>query len=460
MARVLVTGVAPLPFENQRINYALNNRTWLIAKALMEEGHQVCLLGLRVKGAYFDEERLDEILFQKIHANLSYYSLAREVFRPKLLNRHYRDFRPDCIVGAGTVPSSYAVRIRTDKPMWADLFGSLLAEAQAKAAVYDDDFYPAFWRRLEIMTLKRADIFSTVSIPQKYAVIGELGLLGRLNKHTLNYDFIRVMPICLDDEPFSHSKVVLRNKLVNEDDFVIFWSGGYNTWTDVDMLFVGLVKAMADNKKIRFVSTGGAIERHDDITFSRFVGKVKPSGFSERFIFLGWIPTHDVGNYYLESDVGINIDRFSYEAFLGGRNRINEMMKASLPIITTKISEISDLVEKKELGITVPLGDSDALAGAILSMAADPARLRRYRENLAKYSLQELSYKTVMNPLKEWVRDPRVAPDFGKKVRGRRFSALQKSQYLARQGSFIFKKEGMKGILRQAKKFFKGLVRS
>ncbi|MCX6576986.1 MAG: glycosyltransferase [Candidatus Aminicenantes bacterium] len=460
MARVLVTGVAPLPFENQRKNYALNNRTWLIAKALMEEGHQVCLLCLRVKGAYFDEERLDEILFQKIHANLSYYSLAREVFRPKLLNRHYRDFRPDCIVGAGTVPSSYAARIRTDKPMWADLFGSLLAEAQAKAAVYDDDFYPAFWRRLEIMTLKRADIFSTVSIPQKYAVIGELGLLGRLNKHTLNYDFVRVIPICLDDEPFSHSKIVLRNKLVHEDDFVILWCGGYNTWTDVETLFDGLVKAMAKNRKIKFVSTGGAIERHDEMTFSRFINKVKQSRFSEKFIFSGWIPTQDVGNYYLESDVGINVDRFSYEALLGARNRLNEMMKASLPIITTKIAEISGLVEKKELGITYPIGDSDALAGAILSLADDPARLKRYKENLANYSLQELSYKTLMHPLREWVKDPMVAPDFGKKVRSDHFSSLRKGQYLARQVSLILKKEGVKGVIRQAKKSIKGLTKS
>ena len=460
MARVLVTGVAPLPFENQRINYALNNRTWLIARALMEEGHQVCLLGLRVKGAYYDEERIDEILFQKIQENLSYYSLAREVFRPKLLNRHYRDFRPDCIVGAGTVPSSYAVRIRTDKPIWADLFGSLLAEAQAKAAVYDDDFFPAFWRRLEIMTLKRADIFSTVSTPQKYAVIGELGLLGRLNKHTLNYDFVRVMPICLDDEPFSHSKIVLRNKLVHEDDFVILWSGGYNTWTDVETLFDGLLKAMGKNNKIRFVSTGGAIERHDEMTFSRFFNKVKQSGFSEKFIFLGWIPTQDVGNYYLESDVGINVDRFSYEALLGARNRLNEMMKASLPIITTKIAEISGLIEKKGLGITYPIGDSDALAGAILSLADEPARLKKYKENLANYSLQELSYKTLMRPLKEWVRDPRLAPDFGKKVRSDHFSSLQKGQYLARQASLIFKKEGAKGVIRQAKKSLKGLTKS
>ncbi len=218
--------------------------------------------------------------------------------------------------GDGAVPSSLAVQIKTGKPIWADLFGSLLAEAQAKAEVYSDNFYTSYWRKFEVLTLKRADMFSTVSMPQKYSLIGELGILGRLNRYTLNYDFIQVMPICFDEEPFQHQKNALRNVRVKADDFVIFWSGGYNTWTDAETLFRGLVKAMERNEKIKFVSTGGAIDRHDDITFAKFCDDVRQSKYQDRFIFLGWVPTADVPNFYLESDVGINIDRFSYEAML------------------------------------------------------------------------------------------------------------------------------------------------
>ncbi len=459
MSRILIIGVAPLPFENQKKNYALNNRTWLVSKALKEDGHQVLLVASRVKGAYYDEEDQPDILYQEIDSNLAYYSVKRQTFSTRLLCRYARDFQPDCIVGVGTIPSSYAVKIRSDRPKWADLFGSLLAEAQVKAKVYDDDFYSSYWRRYELATLRKADKFSTVSTPQKFSVVGELGMLGRLNKKTVDYEFVHVMPIAVDEEPFEHTKWILRNQKVADDDFVIFWSGGYNTWTDVDTLFDGLIKAMEQNKKIKFVSTGGAIERHDDITFSRFKEKVQKSKFKEHFIFLGWIPTEDVGNCYLESDVGINIDRYSYEAVLGARNRINEMIKAGLPVITTKISEISHVIEDNEFGLTFPIGGSDELTEVILSLAEDPVLLKRFKDNLERYPLEDFSYKKIMQPLKLWVRNPKQAPDFGKIDKRSNIYFLQRTRYLLKEAFFILKRKGLKELSHQAVLYLRGMIK-
>lgn len=459
MSRILIVGVAPLPFENQKRNYALNNRTWLLSKALVEEDHSVLLIASRVKGAYYDEETQPDVISRKIDSNLTYYSVRRQTFGARLLNRHARDFRPDCIIGVGTPSASHAVEIKSEKPKWADLFGSLLAEAQVKAMVYDDNFYASYWRRFELVTLKKADKFSTVSVPQKFSVIGELSLLGRLNKYTVDYEFVHVMPIAVDEEPFEHTKWMIRKKKVADDDFVIFWSGGYNTWTDVDALFDGLVKAMEQNRRIKFVSTGGAIERHDDLTFSRFKEKVQQSEFSDHFIFLGWIPTEDVGNCYLESDIGINIDRFSYEAVLGARNRINEMFKAELPVITTRISEISHIIEDKELGLTFPIGDSDGLAGAILALADDPGLLNRFKNNLSTYPVEDFSYKKIMRPLKEWVRDPKLAPDAGKKISRSNFYVLQRARYLKKEASITLKRRGMRALFHQAILFFSDLIK-
>jgi glycosyltransferase involved in cell wall biosynthesis len=459
MSRILIVGAAPLPFENQKKNYALNNRTWLVSKALKEEDHQVLLIASRVKGAYYDEESQPDILYREIDANFAYCSIRRQTFGISLLNRYARDFRPDCIVGVGTPLSSYAVKIKSEKPKWADLFGSLLAEAQVKARVYDDDFYSFYWRSLELITLKKADKFSTVSMPQRFCVIGELGILGRLNKHTVDYEFVHVMPIAVDEEPFQHTKWIIRNKKVADDDFVIFWSGGYNTWTDVDTLFEGLVKAMAQNGKIKFVSTGGAIERHDDLTFSKFKEKVQHSKFSDNFIFLGWIPTQDVGNCYLESDAGINIDRFSYEAVLGARNRINEMIKAGLPVITTKISEISQTIDEKEFGLTFQVGDSDGLAKAILALAGSSGLLNGLKNNLKSFPFNDFSYKKIMQPLKEWVQNPKPAPDSGRRISRSNIYFLPRTRYLMRDASSILKSKGVKELIGQVFLFFKGKIK-
>jgi glycosyltransferase involved in cell wall biosynthesis len=459
MAKVLIIGVAPLPFENQKKNYALNNRTWFISKALLEEGHAVRILASRVKGAYGDDTPQPDVLCHEIDPGLTYYSVERQILNKKFINRHLLEFDPDCIIGVGTVPSASAVQIKTDKPVWADLFGSLLAEAQVKAKVYDDDFYPLYWRRFEEAALKKADVFSAVSTPQKFAVIGELSLLGRLNKYTTDYEFVHVVPIALDDKPFRHTKNVIRDKLVKKDDFVILWSGGYNTWTDVDTLFSGLIKAMMRNDKIKFVSTGGAIDRHDEISFTRFREKIRQSEFAQNFVFLGWISTEDVENYYFESDIGINIDRFSCEAMLGARNRITEMWKAGLPILTTRISEISHVIGEKELGLTYPIGDSDALAAAIGTMADDPSLLNRFRDNMKASFSEELSLKKIMRPITEWARDPRPAPDRGRKIGHSNIFFIRRAQYLVKEASIIRKKRGIRVLLKQAVDYARALVK-
>jgi glycosyltransferase involved in cell wall biosynthesis len=459
MAKVLVLGVAPLPIENQKKNYALNNRTWLMSKALRGEGHEVRILASRVKGAYSPDASRPGVLYQEIEPGLGYYSVERQVMNRKFMHLHVREFDPDCIVGVGTVPSVSAVRIGSDKPVWADLFGSLLAEAQVKASVYGDDFYPLYWRRFEESVLRKADVFSAVSTPQKFAVIGELGLVGRLNSRTSDYRFVHVIPIVVDDTPFNHSKNVLRGKLVQKDDFVILWSGGYNTWTDVDTLFSGLIKAMRKNSRIKFVSTGGAIDSHDEISFTRFRDNIRRSEFASNFIFLGWIPTEDVANYYFESDVGINIDRFSCEAMLGARNRITEMWKAGLPILTTEISEISRRVGEREVGLTFPIGDPDALAAAMCTLAENPSLLKQFRDNLKATYSEEFSLRKTMRPITEWAADPKPAPDRGSRTGKPRLFFFSRARFLIKEASQIRRRQGIRSLMAQASDYTRALVK-
>ncbi len=74
------------------------------------------------------------------------------------------------------------------------------------------------------------------------------------------------MPNAIESTPYKHLKTVLRGRLASEGDFVVLWSGGYNTWTDVDTLFAGLIKAMKEEPRLRFVSIGGAIPGRDEQT--------------------------------------------------------------------------------------------------------------------------------------------------------------------------------------------------
>ena len=83
---------------------------------------------------------------------------------------------------------------------------------------------------------------------------------------------------------------------------------------------------------------------------------------------------------------------------------------AGLPIISTEGDPLSDLVKAKQLGLTVPCGDVEALAQAILNAADASAIRERWRNNCLE-TAQEFSWDRVFEPVVAWCRSPAQAKD-------------------------------------------------
>ena len=414
MPRILVLGAAPLPFEPQERQYAANLRTWHFTQPLVAAGHEIRLVACRLPKTYpegIEPETRAEV------EGMDYVSVSGELFNdPAYLQRHHDEFEPDAVVGVNTHPASRAAALDTDRPVWCDLNGWVMAEAQTKTFVYDDDrFLSHFWN-MERTVLDRADVISTVSEAQTFATIGELATRGRLGRQNFGYDFVRTIPNAIAGVAYAPTSQLLRGSLVPEDAFVVLWVGGYNTWTDVDLLFESLTSAMAEVPELQFVSTGGVIEGHDEITFTRFRERVDASPLSNRFHFVGWVPTADVPNYYFESDLGLNVDAANYETTFGARNRLNEMIKTGLPVLTTRGTEISRLIEDEGFGLVAPMGDADRFAERMRWAAANRDETRRMAEKARDYAAEHLSYAATTKSLVAWAEDPHRAPDGGDAV--------------------------------------------
>lgn len=412
MSRLFVLGLSPLPFENQPVVSSLNRRTWHAVRALQEDGHDILLVCVRVHASYRDADSLPRVVEAQIRDNLLYRHVDDRVFYVgKELDAWCDQFQPDAVVGVNHLAAYRASLLHTPAPFWADLNGYQVGEVQATNDVYGEDWHATAWER-ERTILERADVLSTSSRRQRHAVIGELGAVGRLNRLTAGHELVWPVPNAIEPEPYQHTRTVLRGVLVEPDDFVVLFSGGYNTWTDVDTLFGGLTRAMRRNRRVKFVSTGGAIKGHDERTFAHFRDLIEASPFADRFLFAGWVDTAEVPNYYLESDVGLNVDKFNYETILGARYRLTDMCKAGLPVITSSGTEISGDVSRAGLGLTFRIGDPDGLAEAILGLASDPQRLEQMGARAARYALDTWVYTRVLQPLRTWARAPAHAPDF------------------------------------------------
>lgn len=407
--KVLLIGQGPLPIEGGEKNNAPGFRVWHFGRALAEAGHQVRLVGINPDPAFTTQ------LPRQLQPNLSFYPTSEvDITQDNFLAKLVAEEKPDALVGASVWPSYLAsLYLPSDLPFWADLFGSPLAEAQAKAALYTDDSLIEPFARFEQTVLGRADVFSTVSTPQQYALVGELALLGRLRAATYGYRFAYPIPAATDETVLPHTETVLRGKIVPEEAFVVLWSGGYNTWTDVDTLFAGLEGAMALTSNLHFVSTGGGLPPHDSATYPRFCQMVENSPYRARFHLLGWLPYETLHNYYYEANLGIILDKWSYEGELGSRTRLVDWLKYGLPAAVTVTAGVT--AELVAAGVAFPFehGNSQGLAALLSALANDPARIKQAAAQGQKLALERYHYRATCAPLVEWVASPQRAPDAG-----------------------------------------------
>jgi len=409
MSRLLILGASPLLFENANRTYAPGVRTWQLAKPLIDAGHEVLLIGLRLPHAYPPDTPPETRVEQN---GMIYHCMDPEVFnQPGYVRSLAESFAPDAVVYPHATASFYPEVYDPEVPAWIDINGHVMTEAQAKAAVYQDDSYLDyfFWKNLAM--LQRGDRFSTVCEAQTNALLGELGMVGRLSSLTNGVPMVFTVPVGVDTREYPHQHRVVRGLDVAESDFVVLWSGGYNTWTDVDTMFEGLVYAMDRDPSIRFVSTGGQIDGHDEMTYPRMLDHIATSRHHDRFIMKGWLPRETVPSYFHEANLGINCEKDIYEVRFGSKQRILDWSRAALPVVTTRLTELSRVIERECIGHVVPIGDPTSLGEAILDAARDPEATAALGRRAQQVLNELFAYDRTVADLLEWARHPEPAPD-------------------------------------------------
>ncbi|MEX1310603.1 MAG: glycosyltransferase [Candidatus Sulfomarinibacteraceae bacterium] len=410
MSRLLILGSGPLLFENANRTYAAGARTWQITEPLIADGHEVLLVGQRLPLSYPDD--LPPEMTVREEDRFVYRSVHPTLFQSEgYLERLSRDFGPDAVVYPHASASFLSRVFLPAQPIWIDINGHVMTEAQAKSAVYEDDDFLDHFYGMELDMLAHGDVFSTCCDPQTWALLGELGLAGRLNSLTNDRLLVESVPVGVSDEEYKPTGRAFRGLDVPESAFVVLWSGGYNTWTDVDTMFEGLERAMSVDSSVHFVSTGGQIDGHDEFTYPHFCDLVNGSQFRDRFHLRGWIPREEVPNYYLEADIGLNCEKPILEVAFGSKQRILDWSRAALPCVSSRLTELSRVLEEEGIGLIFAPGDGRELGRLIAEAAADPDKIQRLGERGRLRLRERFAYAKTMAPFLEWARSPWSSPD-------------------------------------------------
>ena len=412
MARVLVIGPHPPQALAGAKVEAAHYRTWQFVEPLLEDGHDV-LLCAGEKGLPAERLALESVELSSKTLALRGVRFGQRGWRGELQAAH-DEFQPDCVVAVNFYHSLYASRLKTDRPLWCDIYGDMITIQQAACfRAGTDRGLPTTVGFLERI-LRSGDVFSVCGQPQRHMTVGELAMSGRLNARTFGYDFVKVVlpggPASLADSAAPGLADEWRHRL-GANAFVVLWCGGYNTWTDVETLFAGLEGAMAKNPELHFVSVGACTYSAPDDVYARFQSFIEKSPHKNRFHLLGWRPWSEVGEYYKLADIGLNLDAMHYETEFGTRTRLVEMMAAGLPVVTTLGSELSELLDRWGAASTFAVGDAEGLRSHLVALSSDPELPRRMQAASQEAIENRLSFHATTEALREWVVRPVKAPD-------------------------------------------------
>ena len=107
MSKVVLFGMSPLPFENEKKAYGTGIRTWQFLMPLLRENHEVCLISYAIPSA-FDSDFKSVLNKKKSYDGRSFLN---HIISPQdfedigLLSGLVSDFSPDVIAGATFYPS-------------------------------------------------------------------------------------------------------------------------------------------------------------------------------------------------------------------------------------------------------------------------------------------------------------------------------------------------------------------
>lgn len=155
-----------------------------------------------------------------------------------------------------------------------------------------------------------------------------------------------------------------------DDPVVVGFVGSLRPWHGLDGLLRAMALLVGDGVPVRLSIVGKGPERE------RLEGLAAELGIADQIEWTGAVAEALVPRALARMDIAVA----PYPAlpdFYFSPLKLFEYMAAGLPVVTTAVGDLPQLVEDGRTGVLVPPDDPRALARAIARLAADPERCRR-----------------------------------------------------------------------------------
>jgi glycosyltransferase involved in cell wall biosynthesis len=163
---------------------------------------------------------------------------------------------------------------------------------------------------------------------------------------------------------------ILAEKL--KDKFVVFFVGTISPSFHNPLILLSAAKKLLANENIYFVIAGDG----------ELLEKLKAETENIKNVTLtGWLNREEIEFWLRHAAVGVC--PVSKKSDLP-TNKAYAYLSAGLPLVSSFDGDLKTLIEKEEVGIYYPPGDTDALVNSILKLYEDKLLRKKYSENAKK----------------------------------------------------------------------------
>ena len=260
-----------------------------------------------------------------------------------------------------TLPSAYVIsKLRSKKLVYdSHEFFTGVPELENKPIV------KRFWRKIESTLLPRIKV--------KFTVSEGIASLYKEN-YDVDFDVVRNLSSSFENCNQTEQELPIIEGFSFSEPFFIY-QGALNKDRGLEYLIESM--QFVDGYKLLIVGDGDIKSELQDLVFKKqLIDKVKFSGLVEPSILKRITPKAKIG---FSVELPIN-DNYRYCL----PNKLFDYMHAGTPIISSQLIEISSLIQKYQIGISVTAVTPQAIAAGITYLKDNPKELKRMKENCLK----------------------------------------------------------------------------
>jgi len=406
--KCLILSYGPVPTPEQDKVEGGGLRTWGLAKGLRAQNPD-----MQITVAYNESYRKPE------HTS-EFESIQVETWNLSTLAGLMSD--KDTVVVSycmGDLSVGVVEAIRADQQLILDCYVPIYVEISARAS---DDLrgeYDAFTNEVTRWSkvLKRGDVFLCANQNQKRFYQGVLAGLGRVNPATYADNQILIVPYGIyADSPIQTYKPITKYLEKQKDFNKVLWFGAVYPWFDLRLLIQAVNNLNNEGVPTKLVIVGAKnpfnghpdfIKKYDELI--EYISEDKDA--KENTWLVDWVEFSDRGNWYLDSDVVISINKIGEENELAWRTRLMDYVWADLPVLTNAGDPLGDDLVNNGAAIKLVDISAKGLTKGLRDSLADKSKLDTVRENLKSLRSKYL-WNEVVKPLSQAIVSNQRPTDF------------------------------------------------